>query len=85
MNGNASSPILTANALEAVHVLLKPYKYFRDPAAVKETPPAELEAIVQQLLTPAFQIFHLLVRLTWVCQDIYPLSRVQVLHPVPRM
>eukprot|EP00959_Pyramimonas_sp_CCMP1952_P474884 9503900-Pyramimonas_sp.AAC.1 len=61
MNGNSASPILTANALEAVHVLLKPYKYFRDPTAVKESAPPELEAIVQQLLTPAFQIFHLLV------------------------
>ena len=34
MNGQTASPILTANALEAVHVLLKPYQYFRNPGIV---------------------------------------------------
>ena len=46
MNGKSRSPIKTANALVAVHVLLKPYKYFQNPGMEKESAPPELEAIV---------------------------------------
>ena len=42
----------TANALTAVHTLLKPYKYFQNPGEAKEAAPPELEAIVKALLEP---------------------------------
>ncbi|KAK3268738.1 hypothetical protein CYMTET_22772 [Cymbomonas tetramitiformis] len=61
MPGKQDSPISTENALIAVHTLLKPYKYFRNPQLAKEVAPAELEAITQSLLNPLFDIFHLLV------------------------
>ena len=47
MVGKEQSPVKTANALVAVHTLLKPYKYFQNPGSEKETAPPELEAIAR--------------------------------------
>ena len=52
MVGKEQSPVKTANALVAVHTLLKPYKYFQNPGEAKEAAPPELEAIVKALLEP---------------------------------
>ena len=52
MVGKESSRVRTANALVAVHTLLKPYKYFQNPGVEKEAAPPELEAIVKALLEP---------------------------------
>ena len=52
MVGKELSRVRTANALVAVHTLLKPYKYFQNPGEAKEAAPPELEAIVKALLEP---------------------------------
>ena len=52
MVGKETSRVRTANALTAVHTLLKPYKYFQNPGEAKEAAPPELEAIVKALLEP---------------------------------
>ena len=52
MVGKEQSRVRTANALVAVHTLLKPYKYFQNPGEAKEAAPPELEAIVKALLEP---------------------------------
>ena len=52
MVGKEASAVKTANALVAVHTLLKPYKYFQNPGMDKEAAPPELEAIVKALLEP---------------------------------
>ena len=64
MNGKSRSPIKTANALVAVHVLLKPYKYFQNPGMEKESAPPELEAIVKALLEPLLGMLDVLAAAT---------------------
>ena len=60
MVGKEQSPVKTANALVAVHTLLKPYKYFQNPGVDKEAAPPELEAIVKALLEPLLGMLGIL-------------------------
>ena len=60
MVGKEQSPVKTANALVAVHTLLKPYKYFQNPGSEKETAPPELEAIAKALLEPLLGMLGIL-------------------------
>ena len=60
MVGKEQSPVKTANALVAVHTLLKPYKYFQNPGSEKEAAPPELEAIVKALLEPLLGMLGIL-------------------------
>ena len=60
MVGKEASAVKTANALVAVHTLLKPYKYFQNPGMDKEAAPPELEAIVKALLEPLLGMLNIL-------------------------
>lgn len=62
--GKEQSPVKTANALIAVHTLLKPYKYFQNPGVDKEAAPPELEAIVKALLEPLLGMLGILATVT---------------------